>query len=87
MTLPKKLLEKRDELAHEHENYAWRAAPYTEVTIDSSFRTGFDSACDLLIPQIEKLREALKMYTDIYAPNNDYAKQALRSIEEFLNEK
>lgn len=84
---PKRLQQKRDELAHEHENYAWRAAPYTEVTIDSSFRTGFDSACDLLLPEIQKLREALEMYTDIYTPNNDYANQALQSWQEFLNDK
>ena len=27
------------------------------------------------------------MYTDIYTPNNDYANQALRSIEEFMSDK
>lgn len=96
MTLPKLLQEKRDELAHEHENYAWRAAPYTEVTIDSSFRTGFDSACDLLLPEIQKLREALLRLTvrleesasihDI-KPSAEIVKQALKSWQEFLNEK
>lgn len=60
MIIPKNLQEKRDELAREFENQAWRAAPYTDVTIDSSFRDGFNSACNLLLPEIEKMVELLE---------------------------
>ena len=66
MKIPKKLEVKRDELAREFENQAWRAAPYTEVTIDSSFRDGFDAGYQVALNEanerIKKLREALTYY-------------------------
>lgn len=95
MKIPKKLEEKRDELAREFEDQAWRAAPYTEVTIDSSFRGGFDSACNLLLPEIEKLEKALLRLTvrldesasihDI-KPSAEIVNNALQSLREFLGE-
>lgn len=90
MTLPKKLEEKRDVLAREFENYAWRAAPYTEVTIDSSYREGFNSACNLLLPEIKKLEEALEWYgtkgEGAYSDAKLYlrAESTLQSLREFL---
>ena len=68
MKIPKKLEVKRDELAREFENQAWRAAPYTEVTIDSSFRDGFDAGYQVALNEanerIQVLREALEFYAN-----------------------
>ena len=64
MTLPKLLQEKRDELYDQHledkdctcdENEYGCA--YRDESFD--FKSGFDSACDLLIPEIEKLHNML----------------------------
>lgn len=100
--IPKKLEEKRDQLAHDFENYAWRAAPYTEVTIDSSYREGFNAACNLLLPEIEKNHTALKEWIDFEHSQIDkegpyvgmeinrlinQGDEALQSLREFLGEK
>lgn len=92
MTLPKRLQEKRDELAKRRSSF--QSSSGCKLTdevwrrhIEIGFEDGFDEACDILHPEIEKLLEALEMYTDIYTPNNDYANQALKSWQEFLGEK
>lgn len=64
MTLPKLLQEKRDELAKRRSSFqsssgckltdeVWR------MHIEIGFEDGFDEACDLLIPEIEKLHNML----------------------------
>ena len=79
MTIPKRLQSERDQLAELHHDK-------TNTRI-GHYKKGFSEACNILLPEVEKLREALQMYTDIYTPNNDYAYQALRSIEEFMSDK
>lgn len=58
MTLPKKLEEKRDELAQ----YIC-VMPWTTLEVDDErkeyFNEGFNAACNLLLPEIKKLEEAL----------------------------
>lgn len=54
MNIPKKLEEKRDELAREFNS--------KEYGSKIDFKKGFSSACNLLLPEIEKLREALNFY-------------------------
>lgn len=59
MTLPKNLQEKRDKLAAE------KKEPYNETykpIVGAMVCVGFDEACNLLLPEIEKLREALNFY-------------------------
>ena len=56
MTLPKLLQEKRDELISE------KKEPYNDTykpLVGAMIELGFDSACDLLIPEIEKLHNML----------------------------
>ena len=99
MTLPKNPQEKRDKLAREFENQAWRAAPYTGVTIDSSFRDGFDSAFNLLLPEIENMVEAIELIIKSHDENLRLggegflnfelirpARLTLQSWQEFLGE-
>lgn len=72
MTLPKRLENKRNELA---EAYAQRIAydeGFPSHMIDglaTDYKNAFDSACNLLLPEIEKMREALKL---IAATQCDY---------------
>jgi len=47
MTIPKKLEEKRDELAREFNS--------KEYGSKIDFKKGFNSACNLLLPEIEKI--------------------------------
>lgn len=56
MKIPKKLEEKRDFLAAE------KKEPYNETykpIVGAMVCVGFDEACNLLLPEIEKLEEAL----------------------------
>lgn len=62
MTLPKLLQEKRDELAKEWTRGWNPLADETNSVIALNYNKGFEQACDLLLPEIQKLREALKFY-------------------------
>lgn len=93
MTIPKKLKEKRDELALGRAENFWGERDSLEQEEQNSFddivkdyKSGFNSACNLLLPEIEKLSKVLDTYTDIYTPGNDAAKEALQSLREFLGE-
>ena len=55
MTIPKNLQEKRDKLAELHHDK-------TNTRI-GHYKKGFNSACNLLLLEIEKLEEALKKIT------------------------
>jgi len=81
MNIPKKLKEKRDELASQP---PWRIEGCVDFSYE--FKSGFNAACNLLLPEIEKLSKVLDTYTDIYTPGNDAAKEALQSLREFLGE-
>lgn len=89
MTLPKRLQEKRDEKADEYvyDCYFSRESEWNERKID--FKLGFDFACQLLLPELNNLVNALKFDCgDRCAHQNPCnAKEALHSWEEFLGEK
>ena len=97
MTIPKKLEEKRDLLAAE------KKGPYNEVykpMVGAMVCVGFDEACNLLLPEIEKIHTALKEWIDFEHSQIDkegpyvgmeinrlinQGDKALASLEEFLN--
>lgn len=98
MTLPKNLKEKRDNSYDKHiENKECTCdendygCAYRDESFD--FKSGFDSACDLLIPEIEKLQDALEYiasdYPKSYIHDSDIerAKKALQYWQQFLGEK
>lgn len=84
MTIPKKLEEKRDELATE------KKQPYNETykpIVGAMVCVGFDEACNLLLPEIKKLEEALTNIKDSNVPSDHdwiMAYEALKSLREFL---
>lgn len=59
MTLPKKLLEKRDELAKEWTRGWNPLADETNSVIALNYKKGFKDCAALLIPEIEKLHNML----------------------------
>lgn len=85
MTIPKNLQEKRDELAELHHDK-------TNTRL-GHYKKGFNSAFNLLLPEIEKLKEALEWYATkgegAYSDAKLYlrAESALHSWQEFLGEK
>lgn len=101
MTIPKLLQEKRDELAktmgNRHANpvirsmYPSKSRGQMAGEFSQLYSLGFSDACDLLIPEIEKLREALKR--ECYCRSHESVEvmcdpcETLQSIEEFLGEK
>lgn len=104
MTIPKKLELKRDELAAEYVHKIdrmYRDDCMYKTHGDEDFKAGFNSACNLLLPEIEKLEEAIKQgsfylvfhsqgkgATEFYQMNEDAAKisKALQSLREFFGE-
>ena len=90
MNFPKKLEEQRDELAERYSSMSYPAL--TRMRMSQDFHSGFNSACNLLLPEIEKFREALFRLTvrasihDI-KPSADIVRQALKSWQAFLGEK
>ena len=59
MTIPKKLKEKRDELAQDICVMPWTTLESDEERKEY-FNQGFNSACNLLLPEIEKMVELLE---------------------------
>lgn len=55
MSIPKKLAEKREELTN-------KIFLKKNLTMEEDFVSGFNAACDLLLPEIKKLEEVLKIY-------------------------
>lgn len=96
MTLPKRLQEKRDELAKEWTRGWNPLADETNSVIALNYKKGFKDCATFLLPEIEKLREALLRLTvrldesasihDI-KPSAEIVKQALNSWQEFLGDK
>lgn len=97
MKIPKNLEEKRNELAKDHGSYIARMLycgdQYPRPMYSRlDFRCGFDSACDLLLPEIKRLEEALEWYATkgegAYSDAKLYlrAESALKSLREFLGE-
>lgn len=102
MTLPKRLQEKRDELAktmgNRHANpvirsmYPSKSRGQMAGEFSQLYSLGFSEACALLIPEIEKLREALRTKCMCY-PSDDprsgrnpcHACRIIQSWQEFLN--
>ena len=62
VTIPKKLELKRDELAHDRCVMPWTTLESDEERKEY-FNQGFNAACNLLLPEIKKLEEALKKIT------------------------
>lgn len=89
MIIPKKLKEKRDFLAAEKkEQYK---ETYRSI-VGAMVWVGFDEACNLLLPEIEKLEETLEWYATkgegAYTDAKLYlkAENTLQSLREFLGE-
>ncbi len=93
MTLPKRLQGKRDELVKEWTRGWNPLADETNSVIALNYKKGFKDCANLLLPEIEKLREALEYIASdypksyIHDSDNERAKKALQSIEDFLGEK
>lgn len=62
MTLPKNLQEKRDELCEYYKQECIDNWHSPGLYLKPDFNKGFEAACALLLPEIEKLREALNHY-------------------------
>ena len=54
----------RDTLANEYEKQAWRLAPYSEFTIDGSYREGWNACAAEYEKIIKELEGALKISRD-----------------------
>ena len=63
MTIPKNLEEKRDELAKEWIRGWNPSADGENSVIALNYKKGFSDCANLLLPEIEKLEEALKKIT------------------------
>ena len=100
MTIPKKLEEKRDELAKEWTR-GWNPSADSENSVIAlNYKKGFNDCANLLLPEIEKLSAALefclKNYLDIPCEKSKSdgilttgrieANRALQSWQEFLGE-
>lgn len=94
MKVPKKLEEKRDELAQDICVMPWTTLESDEERKEY-FNQGFNACANLLLPEIEKLEEALFRLTvrldesasihDI-KPSAEIVNEALQSLREFLGE-